>query len=86
MRFKIDENVPKELVGLLAGSGHEADTVDRVGLDVPTSGPLPARVERSIGFASLLFRNRSRKERGGGSWTWLELVAGGAKEIGGPSW
>ena len=32
MRFKIDANLPKQLVGLLASGGHEADTVLDEGL------------------------------------------------------
>jgi len=43
MRFKLDENLPAELVGDLRSAGHEAQTVPEEGL---TGAPDPVLVER----------------------------------------
>jgi hypothetical protein len=43
MRFKLDENLPAELVGDLRSAGHEAQTVPEEGL---TGTPDPVLVER----------------------------------------
>lgn len=52
MRFKLDENLPVELVEDLCGLGHDADTVAAEGL---RGAPDPTVVEAALATGRILF-------------------------------
>lgn len=50
MRIKLDENLPEALVPILAGRGHDADTVRREGLGGQPDAPIWEAAQREGGF------------------------------------
>ena len=50
MRIKLDENLPSSLVGILAGFGHEADTVQDEGVNGKSDEIVWERAQRDSRF------------------------------------